>query len=458
MTVISYLFPPFSYVGVVIAGFIENLNMSSQSLNEKRSKIKRKGQFSILLSMGIYFFLLILYVDKKNYYSLPIRNRKKMKDNKNNKMINTNKDIHNECISVKRNIKSYTVCATDLTLVKKISLKSALRKLIKEEKISKGLHSLNYYISNYFTKTIIEDVTFGVNKQECFGIVGPKDSGKTCLLNMITKLISPSDGKIYFNGKNYKKCFIGDLGMSYCTQKETYFRDLKLCDQIFYELMLQGYSDKKKAKAYAQQYIQYFDLEKFQDTKMYLLDDTTKRIAKFLMTICCLNDIIVLDEPTVGMDAESKEIIWKAIRQIQKNRPNTTIIMATSSMEEAQNLCDRIGILVNGRLECIGTPEELEKNYCQRFILKVESNSISDFQQKVMNESQLFGNDYIIEDEFNSWITYNVSLQKSLGTVFDVMEHYKSENLITEYSFSKLTLEQFYLSCAKYQINTSKTY
>ncbi|OUM67830.1 hypothetical protein PIROE2DRAFT_35501, partial [Piromyces sp. E2] len=152
-----------------------------------------------------------------------------------------------------------------------------------------------------------------VNKQECFCILGPKGSGKTSLLDLITKAIYPTDGKIYFNGKILNKHSLNDLSVGY-----------------------------------------------FQNTKIYLLNDTIKRIVKFIITICSQPDIIILDEPTVGMDVESKEKIWEAMDQIRKNRPNTILIIATSSLEEALTLGDRIGILINGHLECIGTPQELE--------------------------------------------------------------------------------------------------
>ncbi|OUM61608.1 hypothetical protein PIROE2DRAFT_62399 [Piromyces sp. E2] len=162
-------------------------------------------------------------------------------------------------------------------------------------------------------------------------------------------------------------------------------------------------------------------------------------------------DIIILDEPTFGMDEESKEKIWESIQEIQNNNSNSTFIIGTSSIEEALTLSDRICILVNGNIKCIGTAKELEKNHCQRFILKIQSKYISEFQQKVMEDSHLFDADYIIEDEFNSFITYNVSLRQSLGNVFKVMEKYKSSGLLTEYSFNKLTLEQVYLNYSKYQ-------
>ncbi|OUM66900.1 hypothetical protein PIROE2DRAFT_59080 [Piromyces sp. E2] len=390
------------------------------------------------------------------------KNNNSMIKNKKNNSINENKNVYDEYINVKRNIENYAICVVNLYMEKKVShIKNhkELKKLMKEEKKVYhygDIHESDYCSSPCFVTTIINDVSFGVNKGKCFCILGPKGSGKTSLLDMITKYTTPTDGNIYFNGINSNDCPLEKLSMSYCAQEETYWKYLNLKHQIEYELKLRGCSSKDY-KTYAQQYIQYFNLEKRSKTNMYLSDDTTKRIVKFIMTICSQTDFIVLDEPTVGMDIESKEKIWEAIQQIRKTRQNTTIIIATSSLEEARKLGDSIGILVNGHLECIGTIEEIEKYYCQRFILKVNSKSIPEFQQNIMEKSHLFGNDYFIEDEFNSWITFNVSLQQTIGNVFEVMEHYKSSELITEYSFSKLTLEQLYLNFAKYQVKTIKS-
>jgi len=467
----SVVFPPFALVGVLIIGFFENLNISIHKINNEQSidfssySVKEwKYLPTVITITTIFYFSVLILIDIRNNY-IPKKNLRKNINKikrEQNKIINENKDVYKEYISVKKNVSDYAVCMVNLYLERKVNYSKnnkAFQKLINEENkvyYYDDIHESNYGKSTCFVKTIINYVTFGVNKQECFCILGPKGSGKTSLLDMITKLILPTDGKIYLNGIDSNNYQIENLSISYCTQKETYWKYLNLSHQIEYELKLRGFTSKD-VKTYSKQYIQYFDLEKIKKTKMNLLDDTVKRMVKFIMTICSKTDIIVLDEPTVGMDVKSREIIWETLQQIQKNRPNTTIIIATSSFEEARNLGDRIGILVNGCLKCVGTPEELEKNYCQRYILKVQSESIPEFQQKIMKESHLFDDDYIIEDEFNTWITYNISLQQTIGTVFDVIEQYKSSGLVTEYSFSRLTLKQLYLNYAKYQVVIDNT-
>jgi len=470
ISLVSIIFPPFALVGVTIAGFFERLNVSLQKIEDELSDDFSPYRIQewyflvmILMVTTIFYFSNLILINKRIYYI--IYNKfyknisKKPKNKKNRNFINDNKDVHEEYILVKNNINNYAICVVNIYMERKVTYDNnnkKFQKLIKKEKKNTNygnIHKSDYCNSTCFVKTIIDDVTFGINKQECFCILGPKCSGKTSLLDMITKFIIPTDGKIYFNGKDLKNISLKDLSISYCTENDTYWKDLNLYEQIKYELELRGCSSKD-AKTYAKQYIQIFDLEKVQNIKIYLLNDTIKRIVKFIITICSQTDIIVLDEPTKGMDISSRIKIWEVIQQIQKSRPNTTIIIATSSCEETQTLCDRICILVNGQLKCIGTPEELEKNYCQRFMLKVQTKSILKFQQKILRESHLFGHDYIIEDEFESHITYNVSLEQEIGNVFEVMEQCKISGLVTEYSFSKLTLQQLYLNYAKYQIIT----
>jgi len=474
ISLVSIIFPPFALIGVIVAGFFERLNVSIQKIEDELSDdfspYSIQGWYylvMVLIGTTIFYFGILILINKRIYYikynKFHKNISKKLKNKKNRNFINDNKDVHEEYISVKNNINNYAICVINLYMERKVTygnINEESQKLIKEKKKNSeygDIHKSDYCNSTPFVKTIIDDVTFGINKQECFCILGPKCSGKTSLLDMITNLNLPTNGNIYFNGKNLRKISLDDLSMSYCTENDTYWKDLKINEQIIYELGLRGCSSED-AKTYTEQYIQYFDLEKVQNNKIYLLNDTIKRIVKFIITICSQTDIIVLDEPTKGMDINSRKKIWEVIQQIQKSRPNTTIIIATSSCEEAQILCDRVCILVNGQLKCIGTPEELEKNYCQRFMLKVQTKSISKFQQKIFRESHLFGHDYIIEDEFESHITFNVSLEQEIGNVFEVMEQCKASGLVMEYSFSKLTLQQLYLNYAKYQIITDNIY
>ncbi|ORX77360.1 P-loop containing nucleoside triphosphate hydrolase protein, partial [Anaeromyces robustus] len=168
-----------------------------------------------------------------------------------------------------------------------------------------------------------------VKKNECLGIVGPNGSGKTTLLNMITS-------------------FRRNLTLS-----------LKLHNNY--------------SKDHIVSFLKYFKLYHCEYIKSSKLSNNTKQKLNLSMGLCnypCY-DTIILDEPSFNVDNKTKNEIWEIINEMKVNK---TTIISTNSLEEAIQLCDRICILINGKLKCIGTIEEITNKYNQHYILKVNTN------------------------------------------------------------------------------------
>lgn len=178
----------------------------------------------------------------------------------------------------------------------------------------------------------------------------------------------------------------------------------------------------------------------------------TKRKLSLLIAICGYPKQILLDEPTAGMDPSTRFLIWKIIKQT-KNMNDSALILTTHSMEEAENLCDRIAILVNGRLICIGSPEHLKMKYGRSYILELQSNNIERFHKEIVENGNLFNNiDYKMEKNSNNNIKYEVKLTNNFGYIFKIMEECKSRGFVQDYSFSQTSLEQVFINFAKQQV------
>ncbi|ORX34331.1 P-loop containing nucleoside triphosphate hydrolase protein [Piromyces finnis] len=172
------------------------------------------------------------------------------------------------------------------------------------------------------------------------------------------------------------------------------------------------------------QYINAAGLEEHQNKRVDDLSGGTKRKLSILIAICGYPERILLDEPTAGMDPSTRRLIWEIIKST-KRRNDSALIMTTHSMEEAEQLCDRLAILVNGRLICIGSPEHLKMKYGKGYILELQCNDVDQFHSEVMERIS------------NNRGKYEVKMTKKLGLVFERMEEYKKKGLVNDYSFNQ---------------------
>ena len=165
--------------------------------------------------------------------------------------------------------------------------------------------------------------------------------------------------------------------------------------------------------------------------------------------------IVLLDEPSSGMDPQSKRFVWDTI--LASFKGDRGAIMTTHSMEEAAALCSRVGIMVNGELRCLGSTQYLKNKYGGGYLLEIKCDSDLAAWEGLQTEVEaIFGRDKVsIYESFSNRRTYSVSQDgvRSLSTVFESLEELKAEYNVEEYSFGQTTLEQVFIRFAKEQAN-----
>ncbi len=222
---------------------------------------------------------------------------------------------------------------------------------------------------SYGDVTAVDGLTLSVSEAEVFGLLGPNGSGKTTTINCLTGLLTPTKGKIEAGGFDVQT--MGQearriMGVSpqetavypYLTGRENV--------RLFGEL----YSVSKTSLDAKVDYA----LE-----KVGLMEDAGRRVAKYsggmkrrvsiAMALVTDPKIVLLDEPTVGMDPVSRRAVWDFILELRDQ--GKTIVLTTHYMEEAEELCDRVGIIDHGRLIALGTPEELKAEHGGRDLEEV---------------------------------------------------------------------------------------
>jgi len=210
----------------------------------------------------------------------------------------------------------------------------------------------------------VDGLTLEVSQAEVFGLLGPNGSGKTTTINCLTGLLKPTSGTIKVGGFDVQREGQRAREILGVSPQETAVFDC-LTGRENVELFGSLHSVPKASLGARVDYA----IE-----KVGLMDDAGRRVSKYsggmkrrvsiAMALVTDPRIILLDEPTVGMDPQSRRAVWDFILELRDK--GKTVLLTTHYMEEAEELCDKVGIIDHGRLIALGTPAELKAKYGAR--------------------------------------------------------------------------------------------
>lgn len=202
----------------------------------------------------------------------------------------------------------------------------------------------------------LEHVDLKIETGEFFGLLGPNGAGKTTLINVMSTLLHPTEGEIRIDGELLTRSRIDiKRKLSLITQHNSLRNDMTL-DEI---MQLQGrlyYMDKADIKSRSEELLEFCGLLEHRKKTVRKLSGGMKRKLMICRALLTSPEILILDEPTVGLDPASRRQIWDLTRAI--NRQGKTVILTTHYMDEAQQLCGRIAMINKGRVERLETPDD----------------------------------------------------------------------------------------------------
>ncbi|EPS72080.1 hypothetical protein M569_02676, partial [Genlisea aurea] len=256
-------------------------------------------------------------------------------------------------------------------------------------------------------KVAVDSLTFSVQEGECFGILGTNGAGKTTTLSMLTGEERPTDGTAYIFGKDIRlnpKAARRHIG--YCPQFDALLEFITPREHLELYARIKGVEEYELERVVMEKLIE-FDLLKYADKPAYALSGGNKR--KLSVAIAMIGDppLVILDEPSTGMDPIAKRFMWEVISHLSTRRGKTAVILTTHSMSEAQALCTRIGIMVGGKLRCIGSPQHLKNRFGNHLELEVKPTEVNPLELKSLCRT--------IEDKF-------FVAQSSPRNIFDNLE------------------------------------
>ncbi len=216
---------------------------------------------------------------------------------------------------------------------------------------------LENLVKKFEDVTAVDGVNLEIRAGELFGLLGPNGAGKTTIINMLCGLVKPTNGIAKVNGYDVQKetWRIKEL-IGVCPQETAIYSHLTGHENIelfgnLHSVNKETLNNRRKAL------LETMGLTQDAKRKTEKYSGGMKRRLSLILALIHSPQIAFLDEPTVAMDPQSRHAVWDFIRELKKE--GKTIILTTHYMEEAEALCDRVGIIDHGKLIALGPPKEL---------------------------------------------------------------------------------------------------
>jgi ABC-2 type transport system ATP-binding protein len=220
----------------------------------------------------------------------------------------------------------------------------------------------------YGTVPVVNGLSFEIQAGEMFGLLGPNGAGKSTTIRMLTTLTKPSDGLIQVAGfdvmrhRSQVKQRIGVV-----LQAVSIDSDLTVWENMEYHGRLH-HIPKAQRQHDIDRWLDYMELLDRRDAIAKTLSGGMKRRLQIARALLHQPEILFLDEPTVGLDPQTRRRLWEIIRDL--NKQGMTMLLTTHYMDEVEYLCDRIGILDNGKLIELGTLQDLRHKHGEGLVMK----------------------------------------------------------------------------------------
>ena len=299
------------------------------------------------------------------------------------------------------------------------------------------------------TKVAVRCVSLGLNRNECFGLLGHNGAGKTTLISMLCGLFPPTSGNALIHGHSiltHMDTIYSFMGV--CPQHDVLWDSLNARTHLRFFGRLKGLRGSRLGVA-VEEALAKVNLTYAAHRRVGSYSGGMKRRLSVAISFIGNPAVVYLDEPSTGLDPASRRQLWAMILRAKANK---TLILTTHSMEEAEVLCDRIGIMSQGRLLCIGSAAELKRRFGKGYNLFVSvdagaelaSNKVVRFVQRELPSAVL------LQEPISGMYKFEVDRKDVvLSSVFQHMRLAKEEINLRHWGISETTLEEVFIKLAR---------
>uniref|UniRef100_A0A8C3J255 ATP binding cassette subfamily A member 13 n=1 Tax=Calidris pygmaea TaxID=425635 RepID=A0A8C3J255_9CHAR len=306
--------------------------------------------------------------------------------------------------------------------------------------------------------TAVEGISLGIPRGECFGLLGTNGAGKSTTFKMLTGDIIPSAGRAVIRTPTGSEMDILSASsegilIGYCPQQDALDELLTGWEHLRYYCTLRGIPKQDISKV-AEDLVNRLHLNAHADKLVRTYSAGTKRKLSTAVALVGKPQILLLDEPSSGMDPCSKRYLWKTI--LKEVQDGCAAVLTSHSMEECEALCTRLAIMVNGSFKCLGSPQHIKNRFGDGYSVKVWLSKEISYQRMILDRLQLHFPGTQFKGQHLNLLEYHVPRsQGCLAELFRVLENHKAFLQIKHYSISQTTLEQVFINFATQQQGVS---
>ncbi len=284
----------------------------------------------------------------------------------------------------------------------------------------------------------VDGVSFEVQEGEIFGFLGPNGAGKTTTINMLTTLLRASGGTAVIDGldihkhPNEVRRRVGVVPQEYTADEDlTGLQNILLCADLY------GIP-RSNSKPHAVELMRLVELEDAADRKVSTYSGGMRRRLELACGLINYPKLLFLDEPTLGLDVQTRTAVWKYIRML-KEEYRMTLFLTTHYLEEADSLCDRIAIIDHGHIVRVGTPLELKASIGGDVIVVGVAEAEPDLSSEIAKIP-------LVKDVKKSDHEYRIKSEVGEETSIQIIDLIRGKGLhVTKISLTKPTLDEAYL-------------
>ena len=288
----------------------------------------------------------------------------------------------------------------------------------------------------------VDSINLQVDRGEVVGFLGPNGAGKSTTMKMLTGFLEPDDGEIFINGIDLKsnplkaKEYIG-----YLPEGAPSYSDMIVSDFLSFIGKMRGLSDKRLSNR-LEEMADQINLKEMWDRPVETLSKGFKRRVGIAQALIHDPDILILDEPTDGLDPNQKHEMRNLIKKISKNK---AIVISTHILEEVEAVCSRAIIIANGKLLANDTPQNLENKFLNKHTLSIKiSDKINNVVSREIKSSLKYEEIKIQKSDPSTYIIL-VSDNKKIPNLSTVLKQINKHKLnVIEANFQKVNLEKIF--------------
>ena len=297
--------------------------------------------------------------------------------------------------------------------------------------------NISHLSKTFETLKAVDDISFAIDDGEIFGFLGPNGAGKTTTISMIAGLLKPDSGKIQIDNMDLKSDIqkIKKI-MGVVPQEMAFYEELSAKENLFFWGKLQGLGRNILSERITY-YLDKTGLSGRANEPLKKYSGGMKRRINLIIGLIHQPKLLLLDEPTIGIDVQTKLNIYELIREASEK--GTTILYTTHNLKEAEELCHRIAIIDNGKILALGTLEELIKIVGEKDIVLFAGNFKTDLASQIMLEFK----DSEVLSISDEKIVLSVEASKNIPVILEAF--FKAGLAINDISIKQPNLESVFL-------------